>query len=252
MIAVALAAGVAMPTGLRAQIAFPDVVDRTVGVRMTLGPGAALDRDDRARWRFEVGDAELFGIAGLRVVGVRSTAAVGAAVLTGEFSEIASPVGNHARAIVEAGYARPGAWQGALRAGVERVSLRGAEPERSLVGGAFSRADVGPVSIVADLEVVSGFYAQSTSVSIAAIGHAGPFATVVGSARFDGSRVVAVGVAVIASVHPRLGLIAGYDDGTETSRLAARIVVGDMDVSTGVAHHPVLGLSHVVSVAWMR
>lgn len=231
---------------------FPDVVDRTVGVRMTLGPGANPAGDDRARWRFEAGDAELFGIAGLRIVGVRTSAAIGPAVLGGEFAEIASPVGDHVRGLVEAGYARPGSWQGALRAGVERVALRGTEPERSLVGGAFSRADVGPVSIIADLEVVSGFYAQSTSVSIAAIGRTGPFATVVGSARFDGSRMVAVGVAVVASVHRRLGLIAGYDDGTETSRVAARIAAGDIDVSAGVAHHPVLGLSHLVSVAWTR
>jgi hypothetical protein len=234
-----------------AQVTFPSVVDRAVGVRTALFPGA--DEINRPpRWSVEVADAELFGIAGLRVTGVQAATKLGLAMLRMELAEIASPVGEHTRAVVEAGHVRTGVWQGGVRAGIERVTLRSVWPERSLVGGAFSRADLGPVALVADVEAMSGAFVRSTSVSIAVLGRAGAMATVVGSLHFNGSRVVAAGVAVVARLDSRLGLIAGYDDGTDTSRVAARIAVGRVEVATGVTHHAVLGLSHGVSVTWTR
>ncbi len=234
-----------------AQVTFPSVVDRAVGVRTALYPGAVEGNEPR-RWSVEVADAELFGIAGLRVVGVQSAAMLGPAMLRIELAQIDSPVGGHTRVVVEAGHAHAGVWQGGMRAGVEQVDLRGVLSERSLLGGAFSRADLGPVSLVADVEAMSGAFVRSTSVSVAVLGRAGAMATVVGSLRFDGSRVVAAGVAVVARPDARLGLIAGYDDGTDTSRVAARIVMDRVEVATGVAHHAVMGLSHGVSVTWTR
>jgi len=234
-----------------AQVTYPSVVDRAVGVRTALHPGA-VGENVRPRWCVEVADAELFGIAGLRVVGVQSAATLGPAMLRIELAQVASPVGDHTRGVVEAGHVHAGGWQGGVRAGVERVALRGALPERTLVGGVFSRAELGPVSLVADVEAMSGAFVRSTSVSIAALGRAGAIATVVGSLRFDGSRMVAAGVAVVARPDARLRLIAGYDDGTDTSRVAARIAVGRVEVATGVTHHAVLGLSHGLSVTWTR
>lgn len=234
-----------------AQVTFPSVVDRAVGVRTALYPGA-VGGNECPRWSVEVADAELFGIAGLRVAGVQSAATLGRAMLRIELAQIDAPVGDHTRAVVEAGHVHAGVWQGGVRAGVERVVLRGALPERSLVGGAFSRTDVGPAALVADVETMSGAFVRSTSVTIAVLGRTGAIATVVASLCFDGSRAVAAGVAVVAHPEARLGLIAGYDDGTDTSRFAARIAVGHVEVATGVTHHSVMGLSHGVSVSWAR
>ena len=233
------------------QVTFPSVGDRAVGMRTALYPGAG-EGNERPRWSAEVADAELFGIAGLRVVGVQSAATLGPAMLRMELAQIDSPVGEHTRGVVEAGHVHAAVWQGAVRAGIERVTLRGVLPERMWVSGAFSRADLGPIALVADVEAISGAFARSTSVSIAVLGRASTLATVVGSLRFDGSRVVAAGVAVVARPAARLRLIAGYDDGTDTSRVAAHIVVDRVEVATGVTHHAVLGLSHGVSVTWTR
>ena len=56
-----------------ARIDFPSVADRTVGIR-----AGADGFGPEAPWSVETGDVELFGIAGLRVAGVRARGRMGA------------------------------------------------------------------------------------------------------------------------------------------------------------------------------
>jgi hypothetical protein len=231
--------------------AFPSMIERIAGARVDVAPPRAPLGSQRAALRIEFGDLELFGIAGLRASGVRASAAPGGALIAASLSQVSSPVGTHARAVAEAGYARRAAWQGAVRWGFERLAIEGAEADRRWVTGAISRVDIGPVAAVADLERVSGEHAYATSLVLAMRVSAGA-AQLVGSMRVDGDRFVGAGVAVALRLHSTLGLMAGYDDGSQTARAGAVIAWRGLEIATGVFQHPVLGTSQGVTIACTR
>lgn len=231
-------------------VAFPSVVDRSVGIRA--GDGYFVVTGADARWCVETGDVELFGIAGLRASGVRATGRVAALPVGVSMTQLASPVGSETRAEVELGYAPGARWHCAARVGVEMVAITGAESEQALVTGLRSRADVGRISAIADVDVVSRPDARDVDVTLGVIARAGRAASLIGTARFDDVGLAAAGVAFVSRVTGALSLLAGYDDGTDSVRGAAVVSLASWRVSTGVFYHPVLGVSQGVTVAWVR
>lgn len=237
--------------GARAGLAFPSVVERITGTRIDVAPVRASLGDDFAAWRIELGDTELYGIPGLRTSGARVSGVIRRAVVSGSVVSIASPVGTHARAVVEAGATIGQVWQGAVRAGVERLELDENPPETWHAGGLVSRIDVGCVTALADIDVVAGPGWYDTSLSISTRVRAGA-AQLVGTMRIDGDRFVGAGVSVVARLHGSLALLAGYDDGAGSMRAGAVIGWRHVEIATGVFQHPVLGMSQGVSISCFR
>jgi len=241
----------ASATRAGAMLSFPSVVERITGARVAVAPLRASLGGEPASLRVEFADAELFGIRGLRTNGVRVSGLRGSILLGGSCVNVSSPVGAHARAVVEAGCRLGNAWQGAVRAGAERLTLDASTPLTWRVFGVISRADVGRVAAIADLEVVEGAGAYDTSMRLAARVTAGA-AQWIGTVRVDGDRFVGAGVSVVARLHSSLALLAGYDDGAGS--LGGGVVVNwrRIEIASGVFQHPVLGVSQGVSVAWGR
>jgi hypothetical protein len=235
----------------RAQLAFPSIVERVTGARVGVAPSGALLAAGPATVRVEVGDVELFGVAGLRSTGVRAAADLGGALLSASLCQVAAPVGSQARATLEVGYARRGAWQGAARVGFERVALDGVPAEDGPLAGAISRVDVGRVAVIADAELLSGERMRATSVSSTVLVRAG-VATLVASICIEDERLSGAGVAVGARLDSRLAVVAGYDDVAQTMRAGAVVSWGGVEVAAGCFLHAVLGASQGVSVAWTR
>lgn len=232
-------------------VEFPSVIDRVLGFRAA-GNGYAAATGNTPAWCVELGDAELFGIAGLRVAGVRASGHAGDVPLALSVSQLASPVGDEARVDAELGYAPGARWSCAARVGVETVSLVGTAREDALVTGMRARADAGHVSVVADVDVVSRTLARDIGLTFGMVARAGSAACVVASARFDGFGVVGAGVSLISRLGGALSLLAGYDDGTESIHGAAVVSITNWRVSTGVSYHGVLGVSQAVTIAWTR
>ncbi len=228
---------------------FPSVIDQSLGFRWT---GYDAVTGDAPVWCFEVGDAELFGIAGLRVAGVRASGRAGVAPVAASISQLAAPIGSEARADMEIGYAPGARWSCNARVGLETVSLAGAVRENAVVTGAYARAQAGRVAVVADVDVVSRSLARDVAVTLGVMARAGNAASVVASARFDGFGIAGAGVALISRIGNALALVAGYDDGTESIRGAAVVSLARWRVSTGVFYHGVLGVSQAVTIAWVR
>ncbi len=232
-------------------VEFPSVVDRALGIRAGVD-GYAATTGVAPSWCVETGDAELFGIAGLRVAGARMSARAGAIPIAVSLAQLASPVGNETRADIEVGYAPSTRWSWVARAGVETVAIVGAPSERALVVGAHARADVGRVAAIADVDVVSHAPTRDVAVTIGVVARATSLASVVANARFDGLGVAGAGVSLVSRVGGALALVAGYDDGTESIRGAAVVSLASWRVSTGVSYHGVLGVSQAVTIAWTR
>ncbi len=233
-------------------VEFPSVVDRSLGLHAGVGDGHFVVTGENSAWLMEAGDVELFGIAGLRVSGVRGSGRMGSATAGASLYQLMSPVGSETRADVEVGYAAAARWRCAARAGVEMVSITGAAGEKVLVTGVASRADVGRISAIADVDVVSREKTRDVEVALGLVARAGRGASVVATARFDGRGVAAAGVAFVSRLTGALSLVAGYDDGTESIRGAAVISLSSWCVCTGVFYHGVLGLSQGVTVSWAR
>jgi hypothetical protein len=232
-------------------VEFPSVIDRGLGFRAD-AIGYAAVTGVAPSWCVEAGDVELFAIAGLRASGVRATGRTGSYPVGVSVAQLASPVGSEARAELQMGYAPSPRWTCAARVGVETVSIAGAAAQRATVAGVHARADAGPISSIADIDVVSRAQGRDTEVSLAVVARAGGAASVVASARFDGAGVAGAGVALVSRLTGALALLAGYDDGTESVRGAAVVSLAGWRVSTGVFYHGVLGISHAVTVAWTR
>jgi hypothetical protein len=228
------------------------VVERVIGARIDVAPVREALSDTTSHVRVEVADAELYGIEGLRTNGVRASGAVRALFFTGTLTSIVAPVGSQTRVVAEAGYSLRHRWQGALRAGVERLSLDGTADFTSRVAGVSSRVDVGRVTTVADIELVDTPGAgYESSLSLAGRVRAGP-AQLIGNIRIDGDRFVGAGIAAVVRLQRSLALLAGYDDGTESMRGAIVVDWRGIEVATGVFQHPVLGMSREISVSWFR
>jgi hypothetical protein len=136
-------------------------------------------------------------------------------------------VGTHARTVVEGGFTIRDAWQGAFRAGAERLELAGTGAVTWRVAGLVSRTDVGRVSMLADLDVVEGHGAYVTSMSLAR-GARRRRASLLRAHRrrpFHGHGISSW------RVHPGLALLAGYVDG-----ICAAVVVDwkSIEIATGV------------------
>jgi hypothetical protein len=246
-----LSAVAAAPSSARAALPFPSVVERVVSARVDIAPVRRVPGGEPASWRVEMADVALHGVSGLHTGGARAAMMIRSAVVTATAVRVASAVGAHDRAAVEAGFVIRGAWQGAVRAGIERLALDGADAATWRVAGLISRADVGRVSLVADIDVLAGHGFHETSLSLCGLVRAGA-AQLVGSVRIDGDRLAGSGVAMVARVHAHLALLAGYDDGVESLRAGAVIGWRGIEVAAGVSQHPVLGLSQGVSVACSR
>ena len=241
-----------LPRVASAGLAFPSVVERVIGQRLDLAPVREALSDTAAHARVEVADAELYGIDGLRTSGMRATGAVHAFFFTGNVTSIDAPVGSQVRTVIEAGYWLRRGWQGALRTGVERLSLDGNPNLTSPIVGAASRVDAGRVSTVADIEALDTPGAgYETSLSLAFRVRAGA-AQLIGGVRIDGDRFAGAGIGALARLHRNLALVAGYDDGSESLRAGVVIDWRGVEVATGVFQHPVLGMSQAVSVACFR
>jgi hypothetical protein len=232
-------------------VEFPSVIDRVLGFRAA-GNGYVVVVGSAPSWCVEVGDAELFGIAGLRVSGARASGRAGDVPLALSVAQLVSPVGDEARVDAELGYAPGSRWSCAARVGVETVSLVGTAREDALVTGMCARANAGHVSVVADVDVVSRTLARDIELTFGVVARAGSAACVVASARFEGSGVAGAGVSLVSRIGGALSLLAGYDDGTESIRGAAVISLNHWRVSTGVYYHGVLGVSQAVTIAWTR
>jgi hypothetical protein len=224
-------------------LSFPSVVDLVAGTRVEVAPART--------WRIEIADVALHHVTGLHTGGARAAVRLRAFILTVSVARLASPVGAHDRAVVEAGVLARGAWQGALRAGVERLLLDRAAAATWRVAGVISRVDVGRVSMIADLDVIQGHALYETTLSLSGVARVGA-AQLIGSVRIDGDRFAGSGLSISARVHTHLSLLAGYHDGTESLRAGAVIGWGGIEVAAGVSQHPVLGLSQGVSIACAR
>jgi len=230
---------------------FPSVAEQIAGVRMDIAPARVSLGGAPASLRIEIADTELYGIAGLRSSGVRVATLHRSLIVGASVVNVASPVGAHARAMVEAGLKLGTSWQGAVRAGIERLTLDANDPVSWRVAGVASRADIGRVSAVADVELIEGSGTYETSMVLATRVQAG-IAQMIASVRIDGDRFAGAGVSMVARVHSSLALMAGYDDGAESLRGGAVINWGRIEIATGVFQHPVLGMSEAVSIACAR
>ncbi len=132
------------------------------------------------------------------------------------------------------------------------VAITGAASEQALVTGFLSRADVGRISAIADVDVVSRESARDVDVTLGLVARAGRAASLIGTTRFDGTGIAAAGIAFVSRLTDALSLLAGYDDGTDSVRAAAVVSLASWRVSTGVFYHSVLGVSQGVTVAWVR
>ncbi len=235
----------------RAELTFPSVVEHVNGARIDIAPVHSAIGEEPARWRVEIADAELFGIAGLRSSGVRASGRYRAFIVSPGLVHVASPVGAHDRATMECGIATGNTWQGVVRAGVERLALNGTDAVSWRVMGMASRVDVGRVSVVADVGALQGHGTYDTSLSLSTRVRAGA-THLVGAVRVDGDRFAGAAVSLGVRIHPSLSLLVGYDDGTGSMRAGAVIQWGAIEIATGVSQHPVLGLSQGVSVACVR
>jgi hypothetical protein len=164
---------------------------------------------------------------------------------------VGSSVGSQSRATVEAGVAIRGAWQGAIRAGIARVALDTYGASTWRIAGVVSRVDVGRASLLADVEAVDGPGGYDTSLALASRVRVGA-AQMIGRLRVDGDRFAGAGIAVLARMHARLSLLAGYDDGAQSLCAGALVHWRSFEVSTGIEQHPVLGMTQSVSVACVR
>lgn len=235
-----------------AGLVFPSVVERVIGTRIDIAPVREALSDTTAHLRAEVADAELYGIEGLRTSGVRASGAVRAFFVTGTLTEISALVGAQQRVVMEAGYQLGRRWQGAVRAGRERLSLDDNPALTTNVAGVASRVDVGRMTTVADIEAMDVDGAgYETSLSLGVRVRAGA-AQLIGSMRIDGDRFVGAGVGAVARLHRTLALLAGYDDGSESMRAGVVIDWRGVELATGVFQHPVLGMSQAVSIACFR
>jgi hypothetical protein len=229
-----------------ARIDFPSVADRTVGIR-----AGADGFGPEAPWSVETGDVELFGIAGLRVAGVRARGRMGAVPAGVSLAQLSSPVGTESRAEAELGY-RPGVrWLCLARTGIEIVSITGAPAEQAVLAGFYSRAEAGRITAIADVDVISRADAREIEVEIGVVGRIGS-ASIIATTHFDGHAVASAGIAVVSRFAGRLALLAGYDDGTETIRGAAVVSLSRWRVGVGVFQHAVLGVSQGVTLTWSR
>ncbi len=235
-----------------AGLVFPSVVERVIGTRIDVAPVRAALSDTTARVRVEVADAELYGIEGLRTSGVRASGAVRAFFVTASLETVTAPVGSQSRVWVESGYRLPHRWQGAVRAGLERLALDGSEDLSSRVAGMASRVDLGRVSALAEIDAVDvPGSAYETSLRLALRVRAGA-GQLIAHMQIDGDRVVGAGVGAVARLHRCLALLAGYDDGSESMRAGVVIDWHGVELATGVYQHPVLGMSQAVSIACFR
>jgi hypothetical protein len=229
-----------------AQVPFPSVVDRIAGVRLQ---GARVLTGGAPRGtRVEFGDMELFGIAGLRLSGVRAEGYAGGWLLGAEVCRLGAPVGTHTRATLCAG-AGAARWRVGVRSGIESLALSGVAGESVVVTALVSGIDVGGVALLADVESLSGSAGRKTSMTVALAGPVAAGARVLASMRYDGPGALAVGAAAIVPLHRALSLLAGYDDGSETARAGAAVTAGRWSLATGVFRHAVLGMSQGVSLS---
>ncbi len=235
-----------------AGLVFPSVVERVIGTRIDMAPVRDALSDTTSHVRVEAADAELYGIEGLRTSGVRASGAVRALFFTGTLTNIDAPVGSQNRIVTEVGYSLRHRWQGAVRAGVDRLSLDGNPALTSHVVGVTSRIDVGRVTTLADVEAIDVYGpGYQTSISLSARVRSGP-AQLIGNIRIDGDRFTGASIAALARLHRSLALLAGYDDGSESMRAAVVIDWRGVEVATGIFQHPVLGMSQGMSVSWFR
>jgi hypothetical protein len=246
--ALALVIGVVCAQPVRARIRFPSVADQVVGVPRD---GIPAWRDGAARSRVEVGDMALFGIAGLRLTGVRTAARIGAFAVRVGVAQIASPVGSQARVSVEGGYAGRSGWYVGLRAGTERVALDSSPVANAVITGAVSSVDVGPVTTRADVESKGVGDGRFVSMNLSVAARVSRAAVIIATAHVDPPGAMGVGVAAFAPIHPALALLAGYDDASETLRGGLEFQTRRWEFSLGLFQHAVLGLSQGVSLAWL-
>ncbi|HEU4929618.1 MAG TPA: hypothetical protein VFU38_07280 [Candidatus Krumholzibacteria bacterium] len=235
--------------GARARIDFPSVTDRAIGIRA--GTGVFHRETTGPAWSVEAGDVELFGIAGLRVSGVRANGRAASLLAGLSIAQLSSPVGSESRAELELGYRPSARWLCLARGGIEMVSIPGTPGESAVVAGFHSRAQAGPISAIADVDVVSRAGARDVELSIGLVGRIGA-ASIVTTSRFDGNAVASVGIAVVSRFAGRLALLAGYDDGTESIRGAAVVSFSCWQFDVGVFQHAVLGVSQGVTISWLR
>jgi hypothetical protein len=229
-----------------AHIEFPSVADRALGIRA----GADLLIPNE-RWSVEAGDVELFGIAGLRVDGVRTRRRMGALQAGVSVAQLSAPVGSEARAELEVGYRPSARWLCRARAGVETVALTGIASEAAILAGFHARAQTGRITTIADVDVVTRAEVRDVEVDLAVVARV-RMASIVATARFDGRAVASTGVAVVSRLASALSLIAGYDDGTESIRGAAVVSLASWQLGVGIFQHAVLGVSQGVTLSWSR
>jgi hypothetical protein len=235
-----------------AGLVFPSVVERVIGTRIDMAPVREALSDTTSHMRVEVADAELYGIEGLRTSGVRASGAVRAFFIAGNLATIDATIGSQQRAVIEAGYAIKHRWQGALRAGRERVAIDEVSPLTTRVVGVISRVDIGHVTTVADFEAIDVYGpGYETSLSLGVRVRAGA-AQLIGHVRIDGDRFVGAGIGAVARLHRSLALVAGYDDGSESMRAGVVVDWRGVEIATAVFQHPVLGMSQAVSIACFR
>jgi hypothetical protein len=216
------------------------VGELVAGTRVDVAPAGA--------WRVEIADMALHGVAGLHSGGARASVRLRSFIIGASATRVGSAVGAYDRAVVESGVVIRDAWQGVLRAGIERLALDGTAAATWRVAGIASRVDVGHASMIADLDVVQGHGVYETTLSLAGVARVGA-AQLIGLVRIDGDRFAGSALSLSARVHPHLSLLAGYDDGTGSLRAGAVIGWRGIDVGAGVSQHPVLGLSQGVSIA---
>ncbi len=232
-----------------ARIDFPSVVDRAVGIRAS----ADVFNPEQAAsaWTLEAGDVELFGIAGLRVAGVRASGRAGVLPAGFAIAQLSSPVGNESRAELELGYRPSARWLCLARAGIETVSIIGVPDERAIVTGFHARAEARRITAIADVDLISRASAREIGLSIGVVGRIGS-TSIVATAQFDGRAVASTGIAVVSRFAGRLALLAGYDDGTESVSGAAVVSFSRWRFGVGVFQHAVLGVSQGVTLSWSR
>ncbi len=240
-------AGVLTPLCACAQVPFPSVLDRITGVRES----SVLVAPALVGTCVEFGDMELFGIAGLRLSGMRAGTRLGGLPVGVEVCRLGAPVGSQTRATLRVGVASA-RWRIAVRAGVESLALTGAAGESAMVTALVSGVALGGVTLSADVESLAGGTGRDVFMTMALAGPVGGRARVLACMRYDGPGALAAGVAAVVPVHRTLALLAGYDDGSETARVGATVTAGRWVLSSGAFRHAVLGMSQGVSlsVAW--
>jgi len=209
---------------------------------------------DTSSIHIEAADVSLFGLPDTRLSGIRSRRRQGRWIVAVAMSQLRTPLGSQSRYSAGCGVAGQ-RYRSIVTTAYETFSVAVAPSDRVATIGFFQQIDVVDrwgVTIVADGVHLTDSAAGGANVSIVASTITSTQSAV--AAGLEMHPVHGAGVlfsARFAAPGP-LAIAFGYDGPAGTPGVLLTIAVKHLRVSSAFRSHPVLGISHGISVSWSR